>query len=110
MEQQPTRRHARPQESQQDSQRERIAEDNRWMRLRQGNHSRVRDGYGQRRNREEKSHDRTGETYIEERLAIVDRGSDADERAERSDQSWRGNEIGIAGRNTVVAARKVVAQ
>src|ERR1700736_3946107 len=103
-------RHARPQQGQQDPQRERIAEDDARMRRRQWNHSRVCNGDGQRRNREEKSHHGSRQAYIEERFAIADRGSDADERAEGSDQRWRGNKIGIASRNTVIAAGKVVAQ
>src|SRR5712691_13571317 len=110
MKQEVARWHPWPQPSQQRAQRQWIAKNHGGVCSRQWDYSRVGDGDGQRWNRKEETGDGSGEAHIKQSLAGINRGPNSDEGSQRSNQRWRGDEVRIAGRDTVISAGKIVAK
>src|SRR4029077_18300245 len=59
---------------------------------------------------DEKSDHRSGEAHIEQGAARGDWRADADERAERAEQSWGGDEVGITDVDVVEPASKIMTE
>src|ERR1700730_114249 len=110
MQQQISWRYAGTKSGYEQAHRERLPKDNGGMRIRKRHHPRIENGNRQRRNREKKTNHGPGEAHVKKSFSIVDRGTNANERAKSTDQSGRGKEIRVSRRNSVIAARKKMAQ
>src|SRR5712692_6376788 len=78
--------------------------------LHSGNDFRVPDADGQRGNCQDEADDRAGEANVKQRAPIANRRTNLDKGAKRADESRRGNEVRIAGLDSMIAAGEPVAE